>query len=203
MLRGDWIRASIGVSVFVSESICCKRVLFECVNWKKSSLHFHLFECLLLICFGIVCNIFSQLLCFLFVSVALNDAYSVVILVLFHQLCFLYYFLLFGSYKNLLQIPCRSQEKRKFTMILLVCLPFSSQPFRAVFNFPHFYIDILLGDYLFSYPSYFFQFKIRKQDGFVSVWFRLFAFLWCIKRLWNAKKTNLLVVTLSSIWNRN
>lgn len=90
MLRGDWIRASIGVSVFVSESICCKRVLFECVNWKKSSLHFHLFECLLLICFGIVCNIFSQLLCFLFVSVALNDAYSVVILVLFHQFCFFY-----------------------------------------------------------------------------------------------------------------
>lgn len=44
-------------------------------------------------------------------------------------------------------------------MIHLVRLPLSSQPFRAVFNFPHFYIDILLGDYLFSYPSYFFSLK--------------------------------------------
>lgn len=97
--------------------------------------------------------------------------------------CFRDYFPFFVcSYKNLLQIPCRSQEKRKFTIFLLAYLPFLSQPFGAVcvwVLFPFLYRH-LLGDYLFFLSSFiFFSVKIRKQDGFVSVWFRLFAYFLC------------------------
>lgn len=73
--------------------------------------------------------------------------------------CFRLFFHLFCSYKNLLQIPCRSQEKREFTIFLLVCLPFLSQPFGAecVSFFPFLYRH-LLGDYLFL-SFIFFQLK--------------------------------------------
>lgn len=147
--------------------------MFECVC-----------VCCYVICFGIVCVIFSQLLWFFlyFFAWFLNDAYSVMILVLFHLLRVLEIIFHFFvcSYKNLLQIPCRSQEKRKFTIFLLACLPFLSQPFGAVCvsSFP---ISIsTFARRLSVFLSFiFFSVKIRKQDGFVSVWFRLFAYFLC------------------------
>lgn len=97
--------------------------MFECV-------------CCYVICFGIVCVIFSQLLWFFLYLFRLifkwclfgSDSCSIS-----SASCFRDYFPFFVcSYKNLLQIPCRNQEKRKFTIFLLACLPFLSQPFGAV-----------------------------------------------------------------------
>lgn len=124
--------------------------------------------------------------------------------------CFRLFFHLFCSYKNLLQIPCRSQEKREFIIFLLICLPFWANHLELCVwvLFPFLYRH-LLGDYLFL-SFIFFSVKIRKRDGFVSVWFRLFAyFVLCLSvrvmyQNFVKRKTKIqFVVTLSSIWNRN
>lgn len=143
--------------------------MFECV-------------CCYVICFGIVCVIFSQLLWFFSVLFRLifkwclfgSDSCSIS-----SASCFRDYFPFFVcSYKNLLQIPCRSQEKRKFTIFLLACLPFLSQPFGAVCesSFPISISTFARRLSVFLSSFIFFSVKIRKQDGFVSVWFRLFAY---------------------------
>lgn len=135
----------------------CKRVLFECVNsvnWKQNvSLHLHMLECLfaatlyVLVLFALsLVNYYDFLY---FFAWSLNDAYSVLFHVLFHLLCFRLFFHLFCSYKNLLQIPCRSQEKREFTIFLLVCLSFWANHLEQCVSFSPFLYRHLLGDYLF------------------------------------------------------
>lgn len=109
--------------------------------------------------------------------------------------CFRLFFHLFCSYKNLLQIPCRSQEKGEFTIFLLVCLPFLSQPFGAVCEF---FFPISISTFarrLSVFLSFiFFQLKSGSKTDLclydfvcLHILFYVCLWEWCIKLLWNAK----------------
>lgn len=152
---------------------------------------------LLLICFGIVCVIFSQL-CFMF---------SV-----FFCFCFAWFkWCLFGSdscsissascfrlpsmcsvhIRIYYKYPVEAKKRENLPFFFLVCRFWANHLELCEFYFPPFLYRHLLGDYLFLIIIHlFYSVKIRKQDGFVSVWFRYFVVVICVmyqKGLWNAK----------------
>lgn len=144
--------------------------MFECV-------------CCYVICFGIVCVIFSQLLWFFSVLFAwfLNDAYSVVILVLFHLLRVLEIIFHFLSVHIRIYYKYPVEAKKREILpffFLLACHFWANLLELCVWVLFPFLYRHLLGDYLF-FIIHLFSVKIRKQDGFVSVWFRLFAYFLC------------------------
>lgn len=145
----------------------------------------------------------------------LNDAYSVVILVLFHLLRVLEIIFHFLSVhiRIYYKYPVEAKKRENLPFFFLLACHFWANLLELCVwvLFPFLYRH-LLGDYLFFYHSSFCSVKIRKQDGFVSVWFRLFAYILCFffmsvwvmyQKVEKRKIKIQFVVTLSSIWNRN
>lgn len=178
--------------------------MFECV-------------CCYVICFGIVCVIFSQLLWFFSVLFRLifkwclsgSDSCSIS-----SASCFRDYFPFFSVHIRIYyKYPVEAKKRENLPFFFLLACLFWANLLELCVCVSSFPISISTFARRLSvfYHSSFFSVKIRKQDGFVSVWFRLFAYILCFfmsvwvmyQKVVKRKIKIQFVVTLSSIWNRN